>query len=65
MNKAGKSKATKQAGNIYPLVGLRLDNETRALVEQLAREEDRKLSQMCARLVKEALRARGRLANVS
>jgi hypothetical protein len=61
MTKKKKSKS-RPAGNKYQLVALRLDDTLRPIVEDLARIEDRKLAQMCVRLIKEALRARGKLS---
>jgi hypothetical protein len=65
MTKKKKGEASRPAGNKFQLVAVRLDDTLRPIVEELAREEDRKLAQMCVRLIKEALRARGKLTQES
>jgi predicted transcriptional regulator len=44
------------------MVGIRMDPALKALVQQLADEEDRTFSWMAERLISEALIARGRLS---
>lgn len=55
---AKKQSTSRPAGNKYKLIGLRLVDDVREQVEEMATGERRPVAQMCAILVEEALAAR-------